>query len=99
MVLGDIDCKVDFRALYVVEGNYTQSSPPPSNDWHYVNIRGQNGSANVFTWENKAGVEWDLIFVEKYSQYHCRFEVLCNTIILSHLKIGRSEKMACLKVG
>ena len=59
----------------MVEGNYTQSSPPPSNDWHYVNIRGQNGSANVFTWKNKAGVEWDLIFVEEYSQYHYRFEV------------------------
>merc|ERR1712088_820746 len=46
--------------LYVVEGTYTQSSPPPAND---------------FTWRNKAGIEWDLIFVVEYSQYHYRFEV------------------------
>ena len=38
-----------------------QSSPPPSNDWHYVSIRGQKGSENLFLWKNKAGVEWDLV--------------------------------------
>merc|ERR1712037_77882 len=48
----------------IVEGNYVQSSPPPSNTWHYVSIRGQTGSENIFTWRNKAGVEWDLILVE-----------------------------------
>ena len=41
-----------------------QSSPPPSNNWHYVSIRGKIGSENIFTWRNKAGVEWDLILVE-----------------------------------
>ena len=48
----------------MVEGDYVQSSPPPSNDWHYVSIRGQSGSENLFSWKNKAGVEWDLILVE-----------------------------------
>jgi hypothetical protein len=48
----------------IIEGNYVQSSPPPSNNWHYVSIRGKIGSENIFTWRNKAGVEWDLILVE-----------------------------------
>ena len=59
----------------LVEGSYEQSSPPPSNDWHYVSIRGQNGSENIFTWKNKAGVEWDLIFVEKENSGVFKFQV------------------------
>ena len=59
----------------MVEGNYVQSSPPPSNDWHYVSIRGQNGSENIFLWKNKAGVEWDLIFVEEESTGVFKFQV------------------------
>merc|ERR1712010_254267 len=43
-----------------VEGDYVQSSPPASNDWHYVSI--SKKEENVFTWKNKAGVEWDLVF-------------------------------------
>jgi len=42
-----------------VEGDYVQSSPPASNDWHYVSI--SKKEENVFTWKNKAGVEWDLV--------------------------------------
>merc|ERR1712055_1105490 len=37
----------------------TQPSPPASNDWHYVSI--SKKEENVFTWKNKAGVEWDLV--------------------------------------
>merc|ERR1711934_525870 len=42
-----------------VEGDYVQSSPPASNDWHYVSICKKE--ENVFTWKNKAGVGWDLV--------------------------------------
>merc|ERR1712203_80819 len=42
-----------------VEGNYVQSSPPASNDWHYVSI---SKKEDVFPWKTKAGVEWDLVF-------------------------------------
>jgi len=59
----------------LIEGSYEQSSTPPSNDWHYVNIRCQNGSENIFTWKNKAGVEWDLIFVEKENSGVFKFQV------------------------
>jgi len=59
----------------MVEGDYVQSSPPPSNDWHYVSIRGQSGSENLFSWKNKAGVEWDLIFVEEESSGVFKFQV------------------------
>ena len=44
-----------------------QTSPEASNNWHYVSISRQNSSLNIFTWKNKAGVEWDLIFVEEES--------------------------------
>merc|ERR1711990_371703 len=43
-----------------VEGDYVQSSPPASNDWHHVSI--SKKEENVFIWKNKAGVEWDLVF-------------------------------------
>ena len=58
-----------------VEGDYVQTSPPASNDWHYVSIRGQISSQNIFTWKNKAGVEWDLIFIEEESSGVYKFEV------------------------
>ena len=49
---------------------------PPTNDWHYINIlQSQNGSENIFTWKNKANVEWDLIFVEEESTYGFKFQV------------------------
>jgi len=58
-------CEAGIEGLKsIVEGNYVQSSPPPSNIWHYVSIRSQTGSENIFTWRNKAGVEWDIILVE-----------------------------------
>merc|ERR1711928_13669 len=44
-----------------VEGDYEQTSPPSSNDWHYVKITAKPGSDKVFTWKNKAGVTWELI--------------------------------------
>ena len=54
------------------EGDYV--CDPPTNDWHYINIRqSQNGSENIFTWKNKANVEWDLIFVEEESTYDFKF--------------------------
>ena len=46
-----------------VEGDYVQTSPPASNEWHYVRI--SKKKENVFTWKNKAGVEWDLILTGK----------------------------------
>merc|ERR1712055_271032 len=55
-----------------VEGNYVQSSPPASNDWHYVSI---SKKENVFTWKNKAGVEWDLVFSGEERDGAVRFEV------------------------
>merc|ERR1711962_1656048 len=44
-----------------VEGDYEQTSPPSSNDWHFVKITAKPGSDKVFIWKNKAGVEWELI--------------------------------------
>merc|ERR1711973_1086854 len=44
-----------------VEGDYEQTSPPSSNEWHFVKIIAKPGSDKVFIWKNKAGVEWELI--------------------------------------
>merc|ERR1712243_349447 len=44
-----------------VEGDYEQTSPPSSNDWHFVKITVKPGSDKVFIWKNKAGVAWELI--------------------------------------
>merc|ERR1711928_120348 len=44
-----------------VEGDYEQTSPPSSNDWHLVKITAKPGSDKVFIWKNKAGVTWELI--------------------------------------
>merc|ERR1711962_160012 len=45
-----------------VEGGYEQTSPPSSNDWHFVKITAKPGSDDkVFIWKNKAGVTWELI--------------------------------------
>merc|ERR1711872_364093 len=44
-----------------VEGDYEQTSPPSSNEWHFVKITAKPGSDKVFIWKNKAGVEWELI--------------------------------------
>merc|ERR1711962_1756234 len=44
-----------------VEGDYEQTSPPSSNDWHFVKITAKPGSDKVFIWKNKAEVEWELI--------------------------------------
>merc|ERR1712055_311848 len=44
-----------------VEGDYEQTSPPSSNDWHFVKITAKPGSDKVFIWKNKAGVAWELI--------------------------------------
>ena len=52
-----------------------QTSPEASNSWHYVSISRQNRSLNFFTWENKAGIKWDLIFVEEESSGVFKFKV------------------------
>merc|ERR1711928_315726 len=44
-----------------VEGDYEQTSPPSSNDWHFVKITAKPGPPTVFIWKNKAGVAWELI--------------------------------------
>merc|ERR1711962_1428910 len=45
-----------------VEGDYEQTSPPSSNDWHFVKITAKPCSDDkVFIWKNKAGVTWELI--------------------------------------
>ena len=58
----------------LVEGSYEQSSPPPSNDWHYASIS-RSGAENSFTWKNKAGVEWELTFVGEESSGVLKFKV------------------------
>ena len=52
-----------------------QTSPEASNSWHYVSISRQKRSLNFFTWKNKAGVKWDLIFVEEESSGVFKFKV------------------------
>merc|ERR1711872_751641 len=44
-----------------VEGDYEQTSPQSSNDWHFVKITAKPGSDKVFIWKNKAEVTWELI--------------------------------------
>merc|ERR1711973_769944 len=44
-----------------VEGDYKQTPPPSSNDWHFVKITAKPGSDKVFIWKNKAGVAWELV--------------------------------------
>ena len=39
-----------------VAGVYKQTSPPA-----HATITRKNGTENVFTWKNKAGVKWDLV--------------------------------------
>ena len=39
-----------------VAGVYKQTSPPA-----HATITRKNGTENVFTWRNKAGVKWDLV--------------------------------------
>merc|ERR1712212_47826 len=57
-----------------VEGDCEQSSPPASNNWHYVSISKKNGK-NMFTWKNNAGFEWDLIPIGEESGGVVKFEV------------------------
>merc|ERR1711962_698607 len=49
----------------IVEGDYVQTLPQASNDWHYVKITAQPGSDKVFLWRNKAGVEWELVLIDE----------------------------------
>merc|ERR1712098_683973 len=56
-----------------VEGDYVQTSPPASNEWHYVRI--SKKKENVFTWKNKAGVEWDLVLSGDESGGRVTFKV------------------------
>jgi len=60
--------------LDIVEGDYVQSSPPPSNDWHYASIS-RSGAENSFIWKNKAGVEWELTFIGEESSGVLKFKV------------------------
>jgi len=61
--------------LDIVEGDYVQSSPPPSNDWHYASISSSVGAENSFTWKNKAGIEWELTFIGEESSGVLMFKV------------------------
>ena len=58
-----------------VEGDYEQTSPQSSNNWHHVTISRKIGSKNSFTWKNMAGVEWDLTFLGVESGGVLKFEV------------------------
>merc|ERR1712055_181486 len=49
----------------IVEGDYVQTLPQASNDWHYVKITAKPGSDKVFLWRNKAGVEWELVLIDE----------------------------------
>merc|ERR1711962_1070045 len=49
----------------IVEGDYVQTLPEASNDWHYVKITAKPGSDKVFLWRNKAGVEWELVLIDE----------------------------------
>merc|ERR1711973_762283 len=49
----------------IVEGDYVQTSPEASNDWHYVKITAKPGSDKVFLWRNQAGVEWELVLIDE----------------------------------
>merc|ERR1712240_708942 len=49
----------------LVEGDYVQTLPQASNDWHYVKITAQPGSDKAFLWRNKAGVEWELVLIDE----------------------------------
>ena len=52
---------------------YPQVHTSHSNDWHYVTISKRN--ENVFTWKNKAGVEWHLILAREESGGVVKFKV------------------------
>ena len=47
-----------------MEGDYERTSPPSSNNRHFVTIRATPGSDNVFTWRNKEGDQGELLFVK-----------------------------------
>ena len=51
----------------------TQVHTSHSNDWHYVTISKRN--ENVFTWKNKAGVEWLLTLDGEESGGVVKFKV------------------------
>merc|ERR1712055_552788 len=75
-----------------VEGDYVQSSPPASNDWHYVSI--SKKEENVFTWKNKAGVEWDLVLSGEERDGAVRFKVGDNCL---YKKDGYTEALLSAK--
>ena len=50
-----------------------QSSLPATNNWHYVSISKSKG--NLYTWKNKAGIEWDLILIGEESGGVVTFKV------------------------
>ena len=52
---------------------YIQVHTSHSNDWHYVTISKRN--ENVFTWKNKAGVEWHLTLAGEESGGEVKFKV------------------------
>ena len=60
---------------YTGAHRYTQVHTSHSNDWHYVTISKRN--ENVFTWKNKAGVEWSLILDGEESGGEGKFKVKC----------------------
>ena len=47
-----------------MEGDYERTSPPSSNNRHFVTIRAKPGSDNVFTWRNKDGDQGQLLFTK-----------------------------------
>ena len=58
---------------HLIEGDY-QLSSGPTNDWHYVSIRGVKGSQD-YIWENKAGAAWDITLVGEENHGSLRFKV------------------------
>ena len=47
-----------------MEGDYERTSPPSSDNRHFVTIRAKPGSDNVFTWRNKDGDQGQLLFTK-----------------------------------
>ena len=58
---------------HIIVGEY-QLFTEKQNDWFYVNITAVAGS-NVFTWQNRAGVKWDLTLVEEVEPGTLMFDV------------------------
>ena len=68
-----------------VEGDYEQTSPPSSNDWHFVKITAKPGSDKVFTIHR----EYTLIFVSPQIFISIIHLILCQGVHLEEQGGGR----------